>query len=495
MSPKKREELDRLHFFLHGNEKNLSAINQVALLLQKEGFPLEQALKAYDHYLAFQPASPSAAFNYAWYLAKDGQFESATRMYQRALELGIDRPEEVHLNIANIYMDHLGDNEKARDEFRRALAKNLNYFDAYHNLGNLEEQRGDRKQAAACFQKCLEIEPGNPSALARLADTHRFLEDDDPLLDRLVTSAETGNNSDLHFALGSAFNQLANYELAWSHFTQANALDRKILPRYRQEQTEAVFSKIVSQCSDEWLAQFPGVSHEPVFICGMFRTGSTLLEQVLAAHPGFTAGGESEFFPRLILREFHDYPEGLDEITSGELQSWRESHIIDSKRITGGSTRLTDKRPDNFLYIGLIKAILPSAKFVVTERDWRDVALSIYSTRLGAAQNYSINLADIRHYIGQQEQLLDHWKSILGDDLIRVRYEDLVSQPRETAGRLLEALGEDWDERCLAFDKLDNAVKTASVWQVREPLHARSVGRWKHYKSHFENIFGSDLLA
>jgi LPS sulfotransferase NodH len=225
----------------------------------------------------------------------------------------------------------------------------------------------------------------------------------------------------------------------------------------------------------------------------MFRTGSTLLEQVLSAHPGFTAGGESDFFPRLVLREFHDYPEGIDEITSGEIQSWKEIQVNHSNRFSAGSTRLTDKRPDNFLYIGLIKAILPSAKFVVTERDWRDVALSIFSTRLGAAQNYSTGLEDIRHYIGLQERLVNHWQSILGNDLIRVGYEDLVEQPRETIGNLLSALGEDWDERCLSFEKLDNAVKTASVWQIREPFHSRSIGRWKNYETYFEEVFGSDL--
>jgi hypothetical protein len=126
----------------------------------------------------------------------------------------------------------------------------------------------------------------------------------------------------------------------------------------------------------------------------------------------------------------------------------------------------------------------------VTERDWRDVALSIYSTRLGAAQNYSTCLEDIRHYIGLQERLVDHWQSILGDDLIRIRYEDLVRQPRETIGNLLNALGEDWDERCLSFDQLDNTVKTASVWQIREPFHTRSIGRWKNYKPYFEGVFG-----
>ena len=129
----------------------------------------------------------------------------------------------------------------------------------------------------------------------------------------------------------------------------------------------------------------------------------------------------------------------------------------------------------------------------MTERDWRDVALSIYTMRLGAGQNYATDLADIRHYIGQQQRLVDHWAGLLGDDLVRLRYEDLVTQPRKSLGSVLDVLGEAWDERCLAFDTLDNTVKTGSVWQVREPLHARSVGRWKKYRPYFESVFGDRI--
>lgn len=495
MNPTNRGELDRFQSLLQTAGNNLPAIDRLAQLMQQRSFPLEEALKAYDRYLEMHPDSANGAFNYAWYLSKDGQFDSAVRLYRRAIELGVDQPEEAHLNIANIYMERLQDNEQARLEFEQALARNPRYLGAWHNLGNLSEQMGDREKAAAYFEKCLELDPANESALARLADTHKFEETSDPLLARLRSGAGSSSNPDLHFALGSALNQLADYDSAWSHFSRANTLDRAALPPYRKDRTEYEFSQVMQQCTREWLARYPGASDKPVFICGMFRTGSTLLEQVLASHPAFTAGGEREFFPRLVLGEFHDYPDGLDQVSAGELQSWKEKHEKETRRLFGESTRLTDKRPDNFLYIGLIKAVLPSARFVVTERDWRDVALSIFSTRLGAAQNYSTSLENIRHYIGQQKRLVDHWESVLGADIIRIQYEDLVGQPRKTIGELLNFLEEDWDERCLAFDKLDNTVKTASVWQVREPLHTRSIGRWRNYKSQFERVFGPDVDA
>lgn len=486
---------DRLQSYLQQNRTSLPAINQAAQLLQQSAFPLDNALLAYQAFLERQPSIANAAFNYAWYLAKNGQFEMAIDQYRRALSLGVAQPEEAHLNIANIYMDHLHSHELAEAEFESALAINPRYAGAYHNLGNLAEQLGNREEAALFFEKCLAIDPGNESALARLSDTHRFQDKSDPLLTRLESRALTSRNSDLHFALGSAFNQLADYDSAWRHFSTANDLDRATLPTYNGEKTESWFKQIRAHCNADWINGFGGESDSPVFICGMFRTGSTLLEQVLAAHPGFTAGGESEFIPRLVLREFHDYPFGMDEIAPDELRKWRNEETERSLRLTNGKTRLTDKRPDNFLFLGLIRAILPSAKFVVTERDWRDTALSIFSTRLGTGQNYATRLADIRHYIGLQSRLIDHWESTLGEAVQRIRYEDLATQPRDVVGRLLTGLGEQWDDRCLSFDKLDNAVKTASVWQVREPLHSRSIGRWMNYRRYFEEIFGADLDA
>ena len=474
---------------------NLSAIDQLAAYLLQRAYPLRQVLKAYQDYLAQRPGSANAAFNYAYYLSKDGQFEAAVDMYLASLKFGIGTPEEVHLNIANIYMDHLKNGEKSRQHLHQSLDLNPAYASAYYNLGNLSEQDGNRSEATRCFEQCLKFDPANEAALARLADAHRFLNENDPLLARLAASAKHSHNSDVHFALGRAYEQLAGFDKAWWHFSRANELDKPTLPVYDPAQTEAVFHRIMSQCNAQWLTAFQGKSEENVFICGMFRTGSTLLEQVLAAHPEFVAGGESQFFPRLVAREFRKFPQGLDSITTKKIHSWKEQHSGLLKKLFGESIRVTDKRPDNFLHIGLIKAVLPSAKFVVTQRDWRDIATSVFSTRLGAGQNYATSLKNIRHYIGLQTELIDHWESILGSDLIRVRYEDLVTEPRDTITGLLEDLGEAWDERCLAFNKLRNTVQTASVWQVREPLHTKSVGRWKFYQQYFENTFGVDSIS
>lgn len=485
--------LEQIRLLLIHVKKDLPAIDRVADHMRQKHYPLDHVLRAYEKYLSSQPQSANAAFNYAYNLARQAQFEAAIELYERSLVLGISAPEEVHLNIANIFMDHLHAHDSAREHLEKALILNPTYASAFYNLGNLAEQEGDRQEASRNFKECLRVEPANESALARLADTQSFADRNDPLLAKLVTTAVKSSNSDLHLALGKAYEQLGDFKLAWQHFSKGNALDQKVMPAYSPERTRSDFDRIRMLCNQEWIKHYEGVSREPVFICGMFRSGSTLLEQMLASHPGFIAGGESEFFPRLIAKEFPDYPQGLDSISIEELEAWQLQHAEQSRKLFGESSRFTDKRPDNFLYIGLIKAVIPSAKFVITERDWRDVATSTYSVRLGPSQSYATSLENIRHYSELQTELIDHWETLLGPDLMRVRYEDLIIRTEPTMTDLLAWLGEDWDERCLSFHELKNNVKTASVWQVREPLHPNSIGRWKNYQQEFIDAFGDGL--
>ena len=390
-------------------------------------------------------------------------------------------------------MDHLHSLESSRAQLEQALALNTDYAAAWYNLGNLGELAGLRDEAGSNFEKSLQLDPSNQSALARLADTRKFARQDDPLLARLAVAARKSRNSDVHFALGRAYEQMQEFDLAWRHFSQGNALDERAMQVYKPREVEAQFAGIQSHCTRQWLEQFTHDSAEHVFICGMFRSGSTLLEQMLGSHPAFTAGGERQFFPRLVAREFPQYPQGLADLSSDGPVAWRAAHAEQLEKLHGKSGRITDKRPDNFLYLGLIKAVLPAAKFVVTERDWRDIATSIYSVRLGPGQTYATRLENIRHYIRLQAGLIDHWAEVLGADLRRIRYEDLVTEPERTMTGLLEWLGETWDESCLSFHQATNSVQTASVWQVREPIHGKSVGRWRHYERYFAEAFGNDL--
>ncbi|WP_191621476.1 tetratricopeptide repeat-containing sulfotransferase family protein [Marinihelvus fidelis] len=487
-----QQELDEL---LYRSAPDVGQVNALAEFARQRGYSLgavAAALKACDDQ---HPGDAGIAYNLAWYQAASGDAPAAVKAYERALELGVQGAEEVHLNLANLYMDQLDQPARARLHLDKALTLRPDYPGALHNLGNLEEREGNREAAQRCFKRCLELDPADDRALARLADAHVFSQPGEPLLERLTAIAPQSQNPDLHYARGRALDQVGEYDAAWAALSRANTLDRAGLPAYRPAQTEDMAVKVIEGFSRDWLDRFPRVeTHRPVFLCGMFRSGTTLLERMLAAHPAFAAGGESEFFPRLVRDEWPGWPEGVDTITPEQVADWAQRHARWLEERSEPGLRLTDKRPDNFLYVGLIKAVVPGARFVVTERDWRDVLVSVFATRLGAGQAYAADPADIRHYLGLHRQLVDHWEGVLGNALLRVAYEDLVSDPRATLGRVLEHLGEPWDDACLAFHEQQGAVATASVWQVREPLHTRSVGRWKNYAGPLRDALGAGAI-
>ena len=439
---------------------------------------LDLAIDLYAGYLHRRPDSADGHYNYAYLLARIGKPSSAIPAYERAIALGAERPEEIVLNISTVYSQQLRDDAEADLQLHRAIALNSRYVPAFFNLGCLAEQQGDRDGACAHFSHCLELDSSYLPALARLADARQFEDETDPLIVRLKAQAARSDDPDLHFALGRALEQCGKFRASLAHFDKANSADRLTYREYVPTVIEAEFDAIKKTFNDEWFKQ-NRLSHSasPVFICGMFRSGSTLVEQILAAHSAFTPAGEREFFSRLVETELPDYPRDSEQITKSELQSWVARYQEESDRIFGRNTRLTDKRPDNFLYLGLIKALFPAAKIIVTHRAWHDIAWSIYSTRFGQAQHYATDIRTIRHYINLQTDLMTYWRSLFGQDIFTVEYESLVIAPRQTLTSLLNFLGEPWEEGCLRFNTLKNTVKTESVWQVRQPLYTSSVGR------------------
>ncbi len=455
---------------------------------------LVPAIMAYERYLQSRPSDARAHYNYAWYVSKTGQFEAALRHFARAIELGVERPEEAHLNRANLYADSLRDDASARHELNRALELNPRFAPALYNLGNLSEQQGDRTAAKDFFARALELEPTSGSALARLADAAEHRSHDETsqaLIERMQAAVVTQAHPDLEMALGRALEQRGQTADAWPHYARANEIDRNNLPPYAPARFSEAMDHIIRVCTPEWLSRLSTQETEaPIFICGMFRSGSTLLEQMLAAHPAFKPAGEREFFVRLVAANMPGYPRSLDQLPPEATRTWARAYLQESRKLFGSDKRLTDKRPDNVFFLGVIKALFPKAKFLITERDWRDIAVSVYTTRLGPAANYAADLGHIRHHIREQRRLVDHWRTLFGEDLLTVSYESLIAQPRETLAPVLEALGERWDERCLDFHELRNAVRTASVWQVRQPLNSGSVGRWQRFSAQLEKEWG-----
>jgi hypothetical protein len=192
-----------------------------------------------------------------------------------------------------------------------------------------------------------------------------------------------------------------------------------------------------------------------------------------------TAGGELDLIPAIVAA-IEDYPEAVGAVDPSTIQQWRQTYLAGLPTHSG--TLLTDKRPDNFLHIGLIKTLFPDAKIVNTRRNPLDNLLSLYFLHLDPGMAYALDLDDAAHWHAQYERLMAHWKALYPNDILDVDYDVLVREPKPEIERLLTFLELDWEEGLLDFHATKSAVKTASVWQVRQPLHARSSGRWKNYR-------------
>jgi hypothetical protein len=221
----------------------------------------------------------------------------------------------------------------------------------------------------------------------------------------------------------------------------------------------------------------------------MFRSGSTLVEQILGGHRGIQPTGELELMPELVAR-IPDYPESVGTAAESTIAQWRNFYLDGLAPIARDAVLVTDKRPDNFLHIGLIKTLFPQAKIVHTRRNRLDNLLSLYFLHLDPSMAYALDLKDAAHWHDQYERLMAHWKSLYPNDIFDVDYDELVRSPKRTVEDLLGFLGLDWEKAMLDFDRSNRPVRTASVWQVREPLHARSSGRWRNYSAQLKDGLG-----
>ena len=447
---------------------------------------VDEAIAAYQALLADRPDLADSWYNLGWLQRKARRFQDALDSYARALALGIREPEEVHLNRAVILSDHLHRPEEAAGELDAALRVNSDYVPALLNLGNLREDLGQADSARDAYARALAADPRNSLALARLAGLSHGPEVDGMLVQRLrvaLAGANPQEQADLGFALAGLLDAAGRFDEAFAAAQAANDASR--------EATGAAYDRSAQEERvDRLIAAFAEPAEGPngapvVFLCGMCRSGSTLVEQILGAHSAVTAGGELDLIPTLVA-QIDGYPEAVAAADDATVNQWRRTYRAGLPK--HASPLLTDKRPDNFLHIGLIKTLFPSAKIVHTRRDPLDNLLSLYFLHLDPGMAYALNLEDAAHWHGQYGRLMAHWKALYPDDIFDVDYDRLVREPEPVIDGLLSFLGLAPEAGLLDFHRKAAMVKTASVWQVRQPLHPRSSGRWRNYRAQLEPL-------
>lgn len=465
-----------------------------AVHLQRQN-QLAEAMAAYGAILARWPKAADAWYNLAILQRKSFRFDDALQSYQRALAAGVSRPEEVHLNRSVIFSDMLRDHGSAAAELQQALTLNPGYTPALLNLANLYEDSGKRAEASSLYARILSIEPHAFEALARFANLQPAEAIDAALVQRLrealALATTMYDRASLGFALGRLLDARGEYREAFAVYAAANESSRasaanRIVPYDRVFQ-ETFVDQMISGGTPQVSASV-AVEPSPVFIVGMFRSGSTLTERLLAGIPGVAAGGEINFLPQLIESELMPLFESLAAVTTSRLDGIVARYQAELMRVSRGAQFVTDKRPDNFLYIGLIKRLFPNAKIVHTTRDALDNCLSIYFLHLEQQMSYALNLKDIGHFYRQYRRMMAHWKGQFGDDIFDLNYDALVADPEAQFKALCGFLELPWPGQVPEVAARSGIVKTASVWQVRQPLYRSSSGRSRHYLEELQEL-------
>ena len=294
----------------------------------------------------------------------------------------------------------------------------------------------------------------------------------------------------LHFAYAKALDDRGEHERALEHYIVGGKMKRAQL-EYNEQETFAFFDGIREAFPKEKFENrsFAGIDDErPVFIIGMPRSGSTLVEQIISSHPGIYGAGEVKYLSRAIglLRDrfpsLPKYPQMMNKITPAQMDIVAKGYIKAISAGAGDATRITDKLLTNYFFAGLIHLLFPKAKFINTMRDPVDTCLSGFTKLFKDDMPHSYDLGELGRYYGKYREMMQHWNEVLPKGVLHtVQYENVVADTEKEAKKLIKFLGLDWNSKCLEFHKSDRPVKTASVAQVRKPIYKTAVKRWKKY--------------
>jgi len=451
-----------------------------------------EAEKAYRSAISARPDYAEAHLNLGNVLRGQKRYEEALACLQKLVTIA-PRYAFAHNNLGNILRD-LDRLEEAEEAYAHAVEADPHYAMAWLNLGTVRNHLGKMSQAADALKQALVIAPRYGEAFMQLCSTVKLTPDDRLVADmhRHYADQATPQRDRMYmaFGLGSAYDRAGRHDEAFAHFAEGNRLKRATLA-FDIASERRLVSNIREQFSAAFFATArpaPITDATPVFIIGMMRSGTTLMEQILASHPEVTGADELPWMPDIAFGFSKDglrYPHYVPSLSVAELTHMGEDYLHRlRKRFGTGPRFITDKLPGNFLTIGLIHLALPKAKIIHMQRDPYDTCLSIYTTLFASLHHYAYDMAELGEFFLLYRSLMAHWDEVLPGRIYHQRYEELVAEPEANIRKILDFCGLSFDRACLDFHATDRSVRTASSTQVREKLHTRSLGRWRNYERH-----------
>jgi tetratricopeptide (TPR) repeat protein len=454
-----------------------------------------EAIACYRSAISIRPDYIDALCGLGIQLQAQGDYAGAVENYRCVLAA---RPGDIDVLYNLGYsLRNLGRLGEAVTALTQALSIKPDLADAHVNLAAIYTDLGRFHEAQTSMARALEIDPVNHGALVMLTTSRKMTLDDAAWLETVARlsvdpTLPLKKRSDLHFALGKYYDDTNQYDHAFAAYEQANSLQRQLEGGFDRGKFTRLVDMLIMTYGPEIVnlrRAACSLSELPVLVVGMPRSGTSLVEQIIASHPQACGAGELTFWLKwfeanqtgIVSRNLED---SFIANTASEYEQYLRQYAAEALRIV-------DKMPSSFALLGLIHLVFPRAKFIHVRRNPVDTCLSVYFQNLSSTHSYGTDLDDLAYYYRQYDRLMRHWSKVLpSDNIMEVSYEALIDNPVEWSKRMVEFIGLEWSEQCLDFHATERRVGTSSNWQVRQKMYHSSKARWRNYEKHIGPLLG-----
>ncbi len=425
---------------------------------------------------------------------KQENYADAKDLYENIIA---SQPQNIDalINLGQVY-EHLGDTEKALHYYHSILNISPNYEASILGIASIFEKQAKLKDALEIIEPFIEHSKNMRLHIIAARINSRlknYKKAEEILLNAKEFPAINQYQQELLYELGNSLDKQEKYDDAFSAYEKANLINRD---NFNREENKKYFESLQHTYKKDTLNLLPHSKNNdetPVFIVGMPRSGTSLVEQILASHSQFFGGGELEYIDDIIYqlaedKNSNEYSQWIESIPSTLLHEKSLQYIRNIQELSSGEKYISNKMPHNFLHLGLIQQLFPNAKIIHCTREPSDTALSIFFHQFNKNHPYASDLSDLAFYYQQYEKLMNHWVQNLNLDILSISYEDLINDPEHKCRQLIDFFGLDWEDNCLNFHTNKRLVNTPSYHQVRQPLYKSSINRHLHYSQYLSRF-------